>query len=416
LDPAVDAWAASLDLTFTKDDVAPFLAAMFGLCALRQYRKALKLHTRFSASTPAADDLSAQILSLTKALIEVDIGNFATVAELLQAAPLRGARTTRRGISWIVSSLYFIDARVLERLGRESEASDALWLGLRMAPANGLAEPLLAAYEAALALWRDPQRKPAIIEQLETHAKTYPSRVPRCMHWMKRSRLADLGLLEEVREFRHGTLTEPYSKTTAELAFERLSDVAVLAATDAPRATLRRLTALLSNASLLRRQDIVEANLMCCQLQLEDGDRDAAVRSIGKAIRGAAALNLVRPFCDHSVAIDQLLSSSSPAQLGLSRSCEIDFLKTLDSLLNPQRQNPDGIISAVPIEPLTPREIELLRLLDQGLTNKELGEALNLKTSTVKWHFYKVFSKLGVSNRGSALAVARSLGLLTATR
>jgi LuxR family maltose regulon positive regulatory protein len=64
------------------------------------------------------------------------------------------------------------------------------------------------------------------------------------------------------------------------------------------------------------------------------------------------------------------------------------------------------------IEPLSPRELEVLNLIAQGLSNHEIGEQLFLALSTVKGHNRVIFGKLGVQRRTEAVARARELGLL----
>jgi LuxR family maltose regulon positive regulatory protein len=64
------------------------------------------------------------------------------------------------------------------------------------------------------------------------------------------------------------------------------------------------------------------------------------------------------------------------------------------------------------IEPLSQRELEVLRLMAQGLSNREIGERLFLALSTVKGHGRNVFDKLHVHRRTEAVARARELGLL----
>lgn len=61
---------------------------------------------------------------------------------------------------------------------------------------------------------------------------------------------------------------------------------------------------------------------------------------------------------------------------------------------------------------LTDREIEILRLLDQGLSNREIGRNLSLSLETVKWYNKRIYDKLGANTRTQATAQARSLGLL----
>ena len=57
-------------------------------------------------------------------------------------------------------------------------------------------------------------------------------------------------------------------------------------------------------------------------------------------------------------------------------------------------------------EPLTGRELDVLRLLAQGLTNQEIAESLTIGVGTVRTHVSNILSKLGVSNRGEAIAMA----------
>ncbi len=62
---------------------------------------------------------------------------------------------------------------------------------------------------------------------------------------------------------------------------------------------------------------------------------------------------------------------------------------------------------------LTNREVEVLRLLAAGLSNKEIAGRLILSLGTVKWYVSDIYSKLGVTNRTQAVARARELNLLT---
>ncbi len=64
------------------------------------------------------------------------------------------------------------------------------------------------------------------------------------------------------------------------------------------------------------------------------------------------------------------------------------------------------------LEPLSPRELEILRLIAQGLSNREIGERLYLALDTVKGHNRRLFDKLHVKSRTEAIARARELGLL----
>jgi predicted ATPase/DNA-binding CsgD family transcriptional regulator len=62
--------------------------------------------------------------------------------------------------------------------------------------------------------------------------------------------------------------------------------------------------------------------------------------------------------------------------------------------------------------PLNERELEVLRLISDGLSNHEIAERLVIARSTVKWHINNLFGKLGVHSRTRAVAQAKELGLL----
>ena len=64
------------------------------------------------------------------------------------------------------------------------------------------------------------------------------------------------------------------------------------------------------------------------------------------------------------------------------------------------------------IEPLTERELEVLRLIAEGLTNRQIAERLSVVVGTVKAHNNSIYGKLGARNRVQALARGRELGLL----
>jgi DNA-binding NarL/FixJ family response regulator len=68
--------------------------------------------------------------------------------------------------------------------------------------------------------------------------------------------------------------------------------------------------------------------------------------------------------------------------------------------------------ASAPVQALTPREIEILTLLADGLGNKTIAVRLGISEHTVKTHVTAVFAKLGVSTRAEAVASAVRLGLL----
>lgn len=71
-----------------------------------------------------------------------------------------------------------------------------------------------------------------------------------------------------------------------------------------------------------------------------------------------------------------------------------------------------GTSSEVLPEPLSDREIELLRLIASGLSNKEIGETLFITEGTVKNHITHILGKLGVRDRTQAALKAKEIGLI----
>jgi DNA-binding NarL/FixJ family response regulator len=63
-------------------------------------------------------------------------------------------------------------------------------------------------------------------------------------------------------------------------------------------------------------------------------------------------------------------------------------------------------------EALSPREVEVLRLVADGLSNIEIGRALHIAEATVKTHLLRTFGKLGVSDRTAAVTTAMTIGAL----
>jgi len=68
----------------------------------------------------------------------------------------------------------------------------------------------------------------------------------------------------------------------------------------------------------------------------------------------------------------------------------------------------DSIIS----DPLSPREIEILRLVATGASNKEIAEQLFISEGTVKNHLSNILSKLGVHDRMQAVLKAKEMGII----
>ena len=84
----------------------------------------------------------------------------------------------------------------------------------------------------------------------------------------------------------------------------------------------------------------------------------------------------------------------------------------LDPRLAPSVPPPAGPRPAPPVGELTPRELEVLRLLAEGLPNKSIGQRLGISEHTVKFHVNSILGKLGAQSRTEAVTLASRLGLI----
>jgi DNA-binding NarL/FixJ family response regulator len=86
-------------------------------------------------------------------------------------------------------------------------------------------------------------------------------------------------------------------------------------------------------------------------------------------------------------------------------------LLVADPSLAPSLFRPEADGEAL-VEDLTPREMEVLQLLAQGLTNKRIAERLGISDHTAKFHVNAILGKLGVASRTEAIVQAARLGLV----
>jgi LuxR family maltose regulon positive regulatory protein len=61
------------------------------------------------------------------------------------------------------------------------------------------------------------------------------------------------------------------------------------------------------------------------------------------------------------------------------------------------------------IEPLTTREVEVLKLIEAGCSNQAIAEKLVISNATVKRHISNIYAKLGVKSRTQAVAIGKEL-------
>ena len=141
------------------------------------------------------------------------------------------------------------------------------------------------------------------------------------------------------------------------------------------------------------------------------GKQDQAVHLLCDALTLAKPGGFIRLFVDEGPPMAHLLSEVA------ARGMMPDYTGKLLAVVEAEVQKRE-ITSSLPvpaqplIEPLSPRELEVLHLMAAGLSNQEMCERLFLALSTVKGHNRTIFGKLQVQRRTEAVARARALGLL----
>jgi LuxR family maltose regulon positive regulatory protein len=153
----------------------------------------------------------------------------------------------------------------------------------------------------------------------------------------------------------------------------------------------------------------VEIGILRALAQEARGNRAGALTALGSALVQAEPEGYVQVFLDEGEPLAALLRRA--AALGASPQF---VARLLDAMARPARaQGPAAAADASAlVEPLTEREIEVLRLMATGLSNREIAAELVVAMGTVKAHLHNVYGKLGVRTRGRAAARARELGLL----
>jgi LuxR family maltose regulon positive regulatory protein len=140
------------------------------------------------------------------------------------------------------------------------------------------------------------------------------------------------------------------------------------------------------------------------------GDTPAALAHLCQALTLAEPEGYVRIFVDEGPPMARLLYEA------LSREIAPDYVRRLLAafpITEPEQTDVSKILATNSelIEPLSDRELEVLRLFAEGLTNREIASRLFLAVNTVKAHAGNIYGKLNVHSRTQAIARAQALGL-----
>jgi LuxR family maltose regulon positive regulatory protein len=195
----------------------------------------------------------------------------------------------------------------------------------------------------------------------------------------------------------------------------------VLLATDAPDRALGLLERLHTGAAAQGRTgSVIEALALQALALVAAGDQAGALAALAEAVALGAPQGYLRVFVDEGAPMAALLgtlTTAGTAQVAAVGDLPPDDLARLaeafarDGAPIAQHDRRAGVVPGL-VEPLSDREVEVLRLVAAGRSNREIAEELVVVLDTVKKHVGHILDKLGAANRTQAVARARELGLL----
>jgi LuxR family maltose regulon positive regulatory protein len=192
---------------------------------------------------------------------------------------------------------------------------------------------------------------------------------------------------------------------------EQLAVARVLLALNQPAralALLRRLQDVAEEAG--RMWSLIEILVLQAQVLQVEENWDQAVSALGRALSLAEPEGYVRTFVDEGEPVARLLRQALTQ--GIEPGYVSKLLAAFGESARPVLPAAQALVDQPLVDPLTERELEVLRLIAAGLSNREIAQELVVAVSTVKTHINHIYGKLDAKSRIQAVAKAQVLDLL----
>ena len=236
------------------------------------------------------------------------------------------------------------------------------------------------------------------VAALRTRVWVAQGRLHEALGWVRECGLSVEDDLSYLHEFEHITLAKV-------LLAQHTTDRAEGSLHEATRLSERLLRAAEAGA---RAGSVIEILLVQAVAQQAWGDLPAALRSLGRALTLTEPEGYVRIFADEGAPMASLLKSAAKQGIGTG------YVRGLLAAVT--RSDDAAPVQSGLIEPLSERELDVLRLLGTDLAGPDIARELIVSLSTVRTHTNRIYAKLGVSNRRAAVRRAKELNLLLRTR
>ena len=312
-------------------------------------------------------------------------------------------------------------AEMLYEWNRLDEAQHSVLAAMEAADLVGESDSLVVALFTLARIQRargDLQAALAVATQAEKKVRDLhrPEWLPALAALRARINLAS-GNLQDVQVWRNGCRLDVYDRLSASRAYEHLTLARVLLAQGGGEEAVFFLERLLGFAEREERLAgrIEAANLLALALHAV-GRTQAGLELLRTSLALGRENAYLRIFVDEGAPLQALLRRLGRLPNGNQPDGETEQVRMLMSLMrgSPMRRypGPPEVAASAAVEPLTAREMAVLRLLAAGMDNRGIAEKMGVAIATVKAHLNHVYMKLGVTGRQEALVRAERLGLL----